>query len=124
MTESTSCMSPTRLRRIIRASIRGDRFHDRSRQFAAASFQIGKLRRSRWPLLAHGDLPDCDDRRRARCRYTVDVWSGHGARGTPAHIDRLNGEINRVVRDPDRKERLNTVGLEAVGTTPEQLLKR
>src|SRR5258708_39806913 len=39
-------------------------------------------------------------------------------------IDRLNGEINRVVRDPQIvKERMNTVGLEAVGTTPEQLLE-
>ena len=45
--------------------------------------------------------------------------------GTPRSIiDRLNGEINRVVRDPQIvRERLNTVGLEAVGTTPEQLLE-
>ncbi|HKC53861.1 MAG TPA: tripartite tricarboxylate transporter substrate binding protein [Burkholderiales bacterium] len=58
--------------------------------------------------------------------YTVDVWLGVMApAGTPrAIIDRLNGEINRVVRDPQIvKERLNTVGLEAVGTTPEQLLE-
>jgi tripartite-type tricarboxylate transporter receptor subunit TctC len=45
--------------------------------------------------------------------------------GTPRPIiDRLNAEINKVVRDPQViKERLNTVGLEAVGTTPEQLLE-
>jgi tripartite-type tricarboxylate transporter receptor subunit TctC len=58
--------------------------------------------------------------------YTVDVWLGVMApAGTPRPIiDRLNGEINRVVRDPQIvKERLNTVGLEAVGTTPEQLLE-
>src|SRR5437660_75352 len=58
--------------------------------------------------------------------YTVDVWLGVMApAGTPRSIiDRLNGEINRVVRDPQIvKERLNTVGLEAVGTTPEQLLE-
>jgi tripartite-type tricarboxylate transporter receptor subunit TctC len=58
--------------------------------------------------------------------YTVDVWLGVMAPGgTPrAIIDRLNGEINRVVRDPQIvKERLNTVGLEAVGSTPEQLLE-
>jgi tripartite-type tricarboxylate transporter receptor subunit TctC len=58
--------------------------------------------------------------------YTVDVWLGVMApAGTPRTIiDRLNGEINRVVRDPQIvKERLNTVGLEAVGTTPEQLLE-
>jgi len=58
--------------------------------------------------------------------YAVDVWLGVMApAGTPRSIiDRLNGEINRVVRDPQIvKERLNTVGLEAVGTTPEQLLE-
>jgi tripartite-type tricarboxylate transporter receptor subunit TctC len=58
--------------------------------------------------------------------YTVDVWLGVMApAGTPRPIiDRLNGEINRVVRDPQIvKERMNTVGLEAVGTTPEQLLE-
>jgi tripartite-type tricarboxylate transporter receptor subunit TctC len=58
--------------------------------------------------------------------YAVDVWLGVMApAGTPRSIiDRLNGEINRVVRDPQIvKERLNTVGLEAVGTTPERLLE-
>src|SRR5882672_3563738 len=58
--------------------------------------------------------------------YTVDVWLGVMApAGTPRSIiERLNGEINRVVRDPQIvRERLNTVGLEAVGTTPEQLLE-
>ncbi len=58
--------------------------------------------------------------------YTVDVWLGVMApAGTPRPvIDRLNGEINRVVGDPQIvKERLNTVGLEAVGTTPEKLLQ-
>jgi tripartite-type tricarboxylate transporter receptor subunit TctC len=58
--------------------------------------------------------------------YAVDVWLGVMApAGTPRPIiDRLNGEINRVVRDPQIvKERLNTVGLEAVGTTPERLLE-
>ncbi|HMH17380.1 MAG TPA: tripartite tricarboxylate transporter substrate binding protein [Burkholderiales bacterium] len=58
--------------------------------------------------------------------YAVDVWLGVMApAGTPRPIiDRLNTEINRVVRDPQIvKERLNTVGLEAVGTTPEQLLE-
>jgi tripartite-type tricarboxylate transporter receptor subunit TctC len=58
--------------------------------------------------------------------YAVDVWLGVMApAGTPRPIiDRLNGEINRVVRDPQIvRERLNTVGLEAVGTTPERLLE-
>ena len=58
--------------------------------------------------------------------YAVNVWLGVVApAGTPRPIvDRLNAEINKVVRDPQVvKERLNTVGLEAVGSTPEQLLE-
>jgi tripartite-type tricarboxylate transporter receptor subunit TctC len=58
--------------------------------------------------------------------YAVDVWLGVMApAGTPRPIiNRLNTEINRVVRDPQFiKERLNTVGLEAVGSTPEHLLE-
>ena len=58
--------------------------------------------------------------------YAVDVWLGVMApAGTPRPIvDRLNAEINKVVRDPQIvKERMNTVGLEAVGSTPEQLLE-
>jgi tripartite-type tricarboxylate transporter receptor subunit TctC len=58
--------------------------------------------------------------------YAVTVWLGVMApAGTPRPIvDRLNAEVNKVVRDPQIvKERLNTVGLEAVGSTPEQLLE-
>src|SRR5262249_26234567 len=58
--------------------------------------------------------------------YAVDVWLGVMApAGTPRPVvDRLNAEINKTVRDPQVvRERLNTVGLEAVGSTPEQLLE-
>jgi tripartite-type tricarboxylate transporter receptor subunit TctC len=58
--------------------------------------------------------------------YAVDVWLGVMApAGTPRSIvDRLNGEINRSVRDPQViKDRLMPVGLEPVGSTPEQLLE-
>jgi tripartite-type tricarboxylate transporter receptor subunit TctC len=58
--------------------------------------------------------------------YAVNVWLGVMApAGTPrAIVDRLNAEVNKVVRDPQVvKERMNTVGLEAVGSTPEQLLE-
>jgi tripartite-type tricarboxylate transporter receptor subunit TctC len=57
--------------------------------------------------------------------YAVDVWLGVMApAGTPRNIvDRLNAEINRSVRDPQViKDRLTPVGLEPVGSTPEQLL--
>jgi tripartite-type tricarboxylate transporter receptor subunit TctC len=58
--------------------------------------------------------------------YAVNVWLGvMGPAGTPRPVvERLNAEINKVVRDPQIvKERMNTVGLEAVGSTPEQLLE-
>jgi len=57
--------------------------------------------------------------------YAVNVWLGVMApAGTPRPVvDRLNAEVNKVVRDPQIvKERMNTVGLEAVGSTPEELL--
>jgi len=56
--------------------------------------------------------------------YAVNVWLGVMApAGTPRPVvDRLNAEINKIVRDPQIvKERMNTVGLEAVGSTPEEL---
>jgi tripartite-type tricarboxylate transporter receptor subunit TctC len=58
--------------------------------------------------------------------YAVDVWLGVMApAGTPRNIvDRLNAEINRSVHDPQViKDRLTPVGLEPVGSTPEQLLE-
>ena len=58
--------------------------------------------------------------------YAVDVWLGvMTPAGTPRPIvERLNAEINKIVRDPQIvKERMNSVGLEAVGSTPEQLLE-
>ena len=58
--------------------------------------------------------------------YAVEVWLGVMApAGTPRPIvDRLNSEINRIVRDPQVvKERLTPVGLEPVGSTPERLLQ-
>jgi tripartite-type tricarboxylate transporter receptor subunit TctC len=68
------------------------------------------------PTIAEaGPLPD----------YAVNVWLGVMApAGAPGPIiDRLNSEINRVVRDPQIiKDRLTPVGLEPVGTTPGQFL--
>ena len=58
--------------------------------------------------------------------YAMTVWLGvMGPAGMPRPIvERLNAEINKLVRDPQIvKERMNTVGLEAVGSTPEQLLE-
>jgi tripartite-type tricarboxylate transporter receptor subunit TctC len=41
--------------------------------------------------------------------------------GTPRPIiDRLHQELTRALRAPDMKERLNSLGLDAVGSTPEE----
>jgi tripartite-type tricarboxylate transporter receptor subunit TctC len=58
--------------------------------------------------------------------YAIDVWFGVLApAGTPRPIvDRLNAEINKILRDPEVvKNRLNPVGLSAVGTTPERYME-
>ncbi len=58
--------------------------------------------------------------------YSMDVWLGVMLpAGTPRPIvDRLNAEINRIVRDPQIvKERMNPVGLEPLGSTPEKMLE-
>ncbi|HMG60098.1 MAG TPA: tripartite tricarboxylate transporter substrate binding protein [Burkholderiales bacterium] len=58
--------------------------------------------------------------------YSIDVWFGVLApAGTPRPIvDRLNAEINRVLQDPQVvKDRLNSVGLSPVGTTPERYME-
>ncbi|MSQ70308.1 MAG: tripartite tricarboxylate transporter substrate binding protein [Betaproteobacteria bacterium] len=57
--------------------------------------------------------------------YALEIWFGVLApAGTPRPIiDRLNAEINKVVRDPQIvKDRLNPIGLAPVGTTPEQYM--
>jgi tripartite-type tricarboxylate transporter receptor subunit TctC len=56
--------------------------------------------------------------------YAVEVWLGLLApAGTPrAIVERLNAEANRMVRDADVvKERLLPIGLDPVGSTPEEL---
>jgi tripartite-type tricarboxylate transporter receptor subunit TctC len=56
--------------------------------------------------------------------YEIDIWYGVLApAGTPRPvIERLNTEINRIMRDPQViKEKLVPQGLDPVGTTPEQL---
>ena len=57
--------------------------------------------------------------------YAMDIWLGVMApAGIPRPVvDRLNGEINRIVRDPQVvRERLTPVGLEPLGGTTEQFV--
>jgi tripartite-type tricarboxylate transporter receptor subunit TctC len=56
----------------------------------------------------------------------IDVWIGFLApAGTPRDIVmRLNGEINRILRDPlIQKDKLNPIGLEVIATTPERYME-
>ena len=92
-------------------------------------FKSGKLRalavasETRTPLLPDvptiaeaGPLPG----------YAIDVWFGvlAPARTPRPIVDRVNAEINRVLQDQQVvKQRLNPVGLSAVGTTPERYME-
>ncbi len=54
--------------------------------------------------------------------FTADTWTGVLApRGTPAAIvARLHGEVVKMVRDPEMKERLFSLGAEPIGNQPEE----
>jgi tripartite-type tricarboxylate transporter receptor subunit TctC len=55
--------------------------------------------------------------------YAFTSWFGIFAPGgTPrALVDRLNGELVRIVRLPDIRERLLAMGVEPIGSTPDEL---
>ena len=67
------------------------------------------------PTIAESGLPD----------YEVVSWQGIFApAGTPPDIvKRLNEEIVRILRMPDVVERMDTLGLEPVGNTPDEFAK-
>lgn len=58
--------------------------------------------------------------------YIVTSWNGLSVlTGTPRPIiDKLNKEINEVLKLPDVQARATQLGMEAVGTTPEGMAKR
>ena len=64
------------------------------------------------PAIAEAGVPD----------YESVQWFGILLpAGTPRPIiDRLHQELTRALRAPDMKERLNSLGLDAVGSTPEE----
>jgi tripartite-type tricarboxylate transporter receptor subunit TctC len=57
--------------------------------------------------------------------FDISNWFAYFApAGTPSEvIGKLNAEINRALKLPDVKEKLASVGAEAVGTSPEELAK-
>jgi len=54
--------------------------------------------------------------------FEVDFWIGYLTRtGTPrAIIERLNSEVNKIIRQPDIRERMIVLGTEPIGGTAEQ----
>ena len=71
-------------------------------------------------------LPDVPAMSECLPGYDATGWNGIGApRGTPsAIIDKLNNEINAIVRDPAMKERLFSLGVEPLSMTPAEFGKR
>ncbi|MDP2396957.1 MAG: tripartite tricarboxylate transporter substrate binding protein [Burkholderiales bacterium] len=59
--------------------------------------------------------------------YDYEVSNWHGLMGpsglSTAVIERLNSEINKIVKDPEFAQRIATDGLVPVGGTPERFLK-
>jgi tripartite-type tricarboxylate transporter receptor subunit TctC len=92
---------------------------------AAPHLQSGALRalgvtgKTRWR-----DLPDVPTFQEAGVPgYEVISWSGFAApAATPRPIiDRLHAEVQRAIQVPAVKERLETLGGEVQGTTPEEM---
>lgn len=69
-------------------------------------------------------LPDVPTVMESGFKYQVNNWHGVVApRGVPKPvIDRLNAEINKIVKAPDFAARIANEGLEPAGGTPEEFL--
>jgi len=69
-------------------------------------------------------LPDVPTVIESGYKYQVNNWHGVVApRGVPKPIiDRLNAEINKIVKAPDFAARIASEGLEPAGGTPEEFL--
>lgn len=69
-----------------------------------------------WPTIVEAGIPG----------FTASQWVGVAApTGTPpAVIRKLNADLNFVLKMPDIRERLNAVGSEPAGSTPEEMAAR
>ena len=69
-------------------------------------------------------LPDVPTVMESGYQYQVNNWHGLVApKGVPQPIlDRLNGEINKIVKAPDFAKRIASEGLDPAGGTPEEFL--
>jgi tripartite-type tricarboxylate transporter receptor subunit TctC len=68
------------------------------------------------PTVAESGVPDFD----------ASLWVGLFAPAGVARpiVDRLNSEVNRILKEPDVRERLVGLGADPVGSTPEELAAR
>jgi tripartite-type tricarboxylate transporter receptor subunit TctC len=69
-----------------------------------------------WPTVIESGVPD----------FTASQWVGVAVpAGTPrAVIDKANRDINRVLRMADVRDRLNGLGSEPAGGSPQEMLER
>jgi tripartite-type tricarboxylate transporter receptor subunit TctC len=69
-----------------------------------------------WPTIIEAGIPG----------FTASQWVGVAVpAGTPrAIIDKLNADINLVLKMPDIRERLNALGSEPAGSTPDEMTAR
>jgi tripartite-type tricarboxylate transporter receptor subunit TctC len=97
--------------------------------FGASVSTLPQIKAGKLRALAIGDskrstiLPDLPTVSEAGVPgYQAVIWSGMLAPAkTPrAIIDRLHGEVVRIVQSPDFKQRLIQLGSDPVGSTPEQ----
>jgi tripartite-type tricarboxylate transporter receptor subunit TctC len=67
------------------------------------------------------DLPTMDEA--GVTGFDLDAWAGivAPARTPPEIVTRLNGELRKIIDNPDIKTKLKTVGFEAFSSTPDEL---
>jgi tripartite-type tricarboxylate transporter receptor subunit TctC len=59
-----------------------------------------------------------------RDEFPLQWWGIAAPKGTPrAIVDRVNGELGRIVKSPDVLERFESLGVFAQHTTPEKMLE-
>ena len=97
---------------------------------AAASAAMPHVKSGRLRALAVSSpkrlaaLPDVPTVMESGYKYEVNNWHGVIApKGVPgAIIAKLNGEINRIIKQPDFAKRIEKDGLEPAGGTPDEFL--
>jgi tripartite-type tricarboxylate transporter receptor subunit TctC len=98
---------------------------------AAAAAAIAHVKSGRLRALAVSSpkrvaaLPDVPTVMESGYNYEVNNWHGVIApNGVPRPIiEKLNAEINKIIKDPDFAKRIEKEGLEPAGGTPEAFLK-